>query len=146
MYLELSIQSHAAFTHSVNNKILFELPSILTCSVTHFNSLHSRSLQSSAHISVTGLEDKPHPSHFHPCSPATTRSANPWGHPISWILISLLFYVSPNLINCPSFSAFTNPLSFYTLPTVPSDRGSSSFIPCMFINLKMIQVLPYHRF
>lgn len=121
IYLEHSIQSQAAVTHSVNNKILFELPSILTCSITHFNFLHSWSLQSSVHFSVTDLEDKPHPSYFHPCSPATTRSASPWGHPISWTLISLLFYVSPNLINSPSFSAFTNPLTFYTFPAVPSE-------------------------
>lgn len=143
----VSIQSHAAFTHSVNNKILFELPGILTCSIAHFNFLHSWNLQSSAHFPVTDHEDQPHPSYFHPCSPTTMRSANPLGYPISWILISLLFYVSPNLINCPYYSLLSlHKSSIIAFLTVPSDRDSFSFIPRMFINLKMIQVPPHYCF
>lgn len=117
------------------------MPSILTYSTVHFNFLPLWSLHSSAQFPLTDHEDQTnHTLHTFTCH---NQKCKPFGSSInSWILVSLVFYISPNLINYPSFSACINLVSllylllFCIFCAVPSQRSSFSLIPCTFIHLE----------
>lgn len=91
------------------------MPGILTYSTAHFNFLPSWSLHSCAPFPLTHHEDQSHHT-LHPFTCHNQKNKPFRSSIISWILVSLLFSVSPNLINVP----FPRPSQILCYSTVPS--------------------------
>lgn len=114
---------HSTTTYYLNRHFM---PSILTYSITHFNFLPSWSLHSSAYFLLRDHEDQPHHT-LHPCFPATTRSANPLGHPSSPGLLLLSCSMYPLIWSIYHPSQPSQTLFHSTIPSYHSTPFLQSF-------------------